>query len=149
MPGLTARSALKKATRKTRGYAAKNSGRVSAALTDDNESYAYGKITKCLGNKTFKLINTDKTEHLGHIRGKLPTIAIGDIVLLNIREYETRSGTDNQVYDITAKFSNKDIAKLLSSKSIPPWMASKSDNDEYDDLFDYSEETPDVNVDDL
>jgi len=142
MPGVTARSAAKNMSRGSRAKAAKNARRVEAALTEELESCTYGKITKALGNKMFLVLNTDKAEHLSHIRGKMARVAVDDIVLLNIRDYESRTTKGGEVYDIMAVFASRDVGKLIKSKVIPPWMTGKNAaimEDELHDLFDYDE----------
>jgi translation initiation factor IF-1 len=141
MPGVTARSAAKNTSKSGRAKAAKNTRRVDAALNDELEFCTYGKITKALGNKMFMVINTKKDEHLSHIRGKMARIGVDDVVLLNIRDYESRTGSNCEVYDIMAVFSPKDIHRLIKSRTIPSWMNAKgadsTDGDELHDLFDY------------
>jgi translation initiation factor IF-1 len=144
MPGVTARSAAKNTSKSGRAKAAKNTRRVEAALNDQIDGCTYGKITKALGNKMFMVLNTKKIEHLAHIRGKMARVAVDDVVLLNIRDYESRIGTNSEVYDIVALFSPKDIQRLIKAKTIPPWMSSKSSDDEDDglnDIFDYDEDS--------
>jgi translation initiation factor IF-1 len=144
MPGVSARSATKNMSRGARAKAAKNDRRVAAALSEEIPYTTYGKITKCLGNKMFLCNKTDKGEHLCHIRGKMARIEVGDVVLLNERDYETRQGSSAAVYDIVAVFAPKDISKLIRTQVIPAWMSrSAEDGDEGDDLhdlFDYEGE---------
>jgi translation initiation factor IF-1 len=143
MPGVTARSAAKNMSRGARAKADKNARRVAAALNEELEFTTYGKVTKALGNKMFMATKVDNREHLCHIRGKMARINVGDVVLLNERDYESRTGGTDAVYDIMAVFSARDIGRLIKSKTIPSWMspsASDSDGgDELHDLFDYEE----------
>jgi translation initiation factor IF-1 len=145
MPGVTARSASKNMSRGKRASAAKNSRRVEAALGEVLESCTYGKIHKALGNKMFIVINTKKQERLGYIRGKMARINVGDCVLLNIRDYESRTGKDNEIYDIMAVFSSKDVSKMIKMDAMPSWMSNNSrdlsEDDEY--YFDYSDKEDD------
>jgi translation initiation factor IF-1 len=143
MPGVTARSAAKNMSRGARAKADKNARRVEAALTDEIPYTTYGKITKALGNKMFLCNKTDKGEHLCHIRGKMARIEVGDVVLLNERDYESRQGGATAVYDIMAVFASKDISKLIRTRVIPSWMsrgaAEDEEGDGLHDLFDYEE----------
>jgi translation initiation factor IF-1 len=143
MPGVTARSAAKNVSKSGRAKAAKNARRVEAAVNDELDFCTYGRITKTLGNKMFNIINIDKREHLAHIRGKMARIGVNDVVLLNERDYESRAGTAEAVYDIMAVFDKKDIHRLVKSKMIPSWLASTksdgTDGDELHDLFDYED----------
>ncbi len=145
MPGVTARSASKNMSRGKRASAAKNSRRVEAALCEVLESCTYGKIHKALGNKMFIVINTKKQDRLAHIRGKMARINVGDVVLLNIREYESRTGKDDEVYDIMAVFSSKDVAKMIKMDAMPSWMSGNSIDVSEDGefYFDYSDKEDD------
>jgi hypothetical protein len=93
----------------------------------------------------FRVLSTKKTEHLARIRGKMMRVNVDDVVLLNIRDYETRSETDDAVYDIMAIFPPKDVQKLTKTKIIPKWflqgsdMIEKDEEDELYDLFDYDQ----------
>jgi translation initiation factor IF-1 len=141
MPGVTARSASKNMSRGKRASAAKNSRRIEAALCEVLESCTYGRVSKALGNKMFLVINTKKQERLAHIRGKMARINVGDVVLLNIRDYESRTGKDDEVYDIMAVFSSKDVSKMIKMDAMPEWMSGSSTG-QYDDdnfEFDYSD----------
>ena len=143
MPGVTARSAAKNMSRGARAKADKNTRRVNAALNDELDFTTYGKVTKALGNKMFMATKTDRREHLCHIRGKMARISAGDIVLLNERDYESRQGSSEAVYDIVAVFSARDISRLIKARTIPSWMSRTGDDgdegNELHDLFDYEE----------
>lgn len=116
---------------------ARNERRVESALGETLTDCTYGRIVKALGNKMFLLLTPDKKEHLGHIRGKMARIAVDDVVLLNVRSYESRAASSKSVFDIMALFSPKDLSKLLKAGMIPKWMTLKgSDEDAGDDLFD-------------
>ncbi len=145
MPGVTARSASKNMSRGKRASAAKNSRRVEAALCEVLESCTYGKIHKALGNKMFIVINTKKQERLAHIRGKMARVNVGDVVLLNIRDYESRTGKDDEVYDIMAIFSSKDVSKMIKMDAMPSWMSGNSTDASEDGefYFDYSDKEDD------
>jgi translation initiation factor IF-1 len=128
-------------SRGKRASAAKNSRRVEAALCEVLESCTYGKIHKALGNKMFVVSNTKQQERLAHIRGKMARVNVGDVVLLNIRDYESRTGKDDEVYDIMAVFSSKDVGKMIKMGAMPNWMSGSSAG-QYDDdnfEFDYSD----------
>jgi translation initiation factor IF-1 len=146
MPGVTARTAAKNMSKSNRAKAAKNVRRVDAAINDELTDCTYGKITKTLGNKTFRFIGCDKKEGFARIRGKMSRICINDVVLLNVRDYETRANSDEAVYDIMALFSSRDISKLIKNNTIPEWMNTGEKNNDDDDLgivFDYGEDSED------
>lgn len=154
MPGQTVRSAEKNVSKSGRAKLAKNARRVEAAVNNDLVGCTYGRVTKTLGNKMFTVLDTERREHLGHIRGKMARISVNDVVLLNERDYESRAGTAEAVYDIMAVFDKKDISRLVKAKIIPSWLASVTSDDGGDglhDFFDYeeSDDDADVNVDDI
>lgn len=132
-------------TKGQRSSAKKNARRVDAVLGGELTLCTYGKVTKALGNKMFRVLSTKKTEHLARIRGKMVRVNLDDVVLLNIRDYESRSDTDAAVYDIMAIFPPKDVQRLTKAKTIPKWFLQGSDmieqdeEDELYDLFDYDQ----------
>lgn len=153
MPGLTARSANKNLSRAKRAAFSKNSFRIEGALTENLIGYCtYGKVTKCLGHKMFTVLTPQKREHLCHIRGNIAKairINIDDVVLLSIRDYETRATIANgvnAVYDIIASLDKKDVAKLIKTSTLPSWMnrtAEDAFKPDEDDLFDYGQDDDD------
>lgn len=119
---------------------ARNERRVESALGETLTDCTYGRIVKALGNKMFLLLTPDKKEHMGHIRGKMARIAVDDVVLLNVRSYESRAASSKSVCDIMALFSPKDISKLLKADMIPKWMTLKGgDETVEDELFEIGE----------
>ncbi len=138
MPIANIRQATKNMSRSKRSALAKNNGRVESAIRGELEGCTYGRIIKALGNKTFILLDAHKKEHQAHIRGKMARINVDDIVLLSIRDYETRSATDKAVYDIMAVFDKSDASYLVKQGEIPKWMLGNNDIEEAEDLFDYS-----------
>lgn len=142
MPGVSVHSSQKNMSRSKRASARKNTTRIEAAVRGDIEDCTYGRIHKALGNKMFIVINSSKQERLAHIRGKMARIGADDVVLLNVREYETRAGTDKEVYDIMAVFDKKSASKLVKERIIPAWLtlSSTAEEDE-EDIFDHSEDS--------
>ena len=138
--------ATKSMTRGQRSSAKKNTRRVDAVLSGELSLCTYGKVTRALGNKMFRILSVKKTEHLARIRGKMMRVNVDDVVLLNIRDYETRSDTEAAVYDIMAIFPPKEVQKLTKNKIIPKWflqgsdMIEKDEEDELYDLFDYDQD---------
>ena len=137
-------------TRGQRSSARKNARRIEAVFHEDITLCTYGKVTKALGNKMFRILSVKKTEHLARIRGKMTRVHVDDVVLLNIRDYETRCYTEDAVYDIMAVFAPKDVQKLTKNKTVPKWFTNQSDliereeEDELYDLFDYEQDDMEV-----
>lgn len=149
MPIVSARSNFKNMSKAKRSAAEKNIRRVTAALNNELELCTYGKIIKACGNRMFKVITVDNNEHLAHIRGKIARININDIVLLNIREYESRAGTEYAVFDIMAAFSHSDTSKLIKKNIIPSWMVQSNNdmNDLFEDVQAQSSDDEDMSLD--
>lgn len=136
-------------SRGQRSSARKNTRRVDAVLGGELTLCTYGKVTRALGNKMFRVLSVKKTEHLARIRGKMTRVNVDDVVLLNIRDYETRAGTDDAVYDIMAVFPPKDVQRLSKTKVVPKWFLQGSDmldGEEEDDLYDLFDYDQDVEI---
>lgn len=140
MPGLSARSASKNVSRSANRKAQKNNRVVESTVYGEVEGCTFGKVTKAFGNKTFLIVNAKKREHKGYIRGKMTRVNIGDVVVLGEREFETRSGTEEAIYDIMAVLDKKDVAFLVKNDVVPAWMTSSVDEEAGDDVFEYEEE---------
>jgi len=150
MQAVNIRTANKNMSRSKRSILDKNQRRIEAAINNDIESFTYGKITKALGNKMFTIINTSGREHLSHIRGKMSRVTVGDVVLLNIRDFESRGKSINALYDIMAVFSSKDASRLVKNREIPHWMTNNvadiTESKQVEELF-YFEDDSDDDVD--
>lgn len=134
MPGLSARSASKNMSRS----AIKNARRINAVICGEVDGCEYGKVIRNCGNKTFIILDSNKKEHRAHIRGKITRINLNDVVLLSIRDYETRSNTASAVFDIMGVFPSRDVNRLIKEDVIPSWMASSNkDEDTSDDAFEF------------
>jgi hypothetical protein len=92
--------------------------------------------------------DTLRNERVSRIMGSMARISTGDIVLLNEREYETRCGTNNAVYDIVAVFTGKDISRLVKESLVPSWFTTGVSEGIEEDLFDHTlpEEVLDVDA---
>jgi translation initiation factor IF-1 len=137
MPGISVHSSNKNMSKSKRSTIRKNTTRIDAASRGELEGFEYGKIFKTLGNKSFIVIDSNKQQRHAHIRGRLPRIAIDDVVLMSIRDYESRSDTDKAIYDIMALLGKKEVSQFVKSHIIPSWMSSSGDDD-HEELFDYS-----------
>ncbi len=125
----------------------KNNNRVDAALRGQLDGCTYGVVIKSLGNRQFRIVDTKRIESLALIAHKMTWVNVGDIVLLNVRDYETRAATERNVYDVLAIFTKKDASRLVKDGTMPEWMlkygpggddkipdANASDDDE---IFDH------------
>jgi hypothetical protein len=87
----------------------------------------------------FIISDVDKREHLAHVRGKIVRVNVNDVVLLSIREYESRAGTEHAVFDIMAVFTPRDVSRLIKGNKLPSWMNIRNSEEDDDDIFDYEE----------
>jgi translation initiation factor IF-1 len=127
----------------------KNTWRIEAVMKGDLEGCTYGRIIKTLGDKRFHVLDTNKEQRVARIMGKMARIGVDDIVLLNIRDYETRVTGNTAVYDIMAVFSKKDVAQKIKEKEMPTWFAglNTEGGEDEEDLFDYSEDEQEEDID--
>ncbi len=137
MPGLSVHSAKKGVSKAKAGQLRKNTIRTESAISGTLEGCTYGRIIKAVGDKRFIVLDTLRNERMARILGKMARIGPGDVVLLNERDYETRSSSDKAMYDIMALFDKKDVSRLIKSKTIPSWFSGDA-TDEEGDVFDYS-----------
>ncbi len=100
----------------------KNNNRIDAALRGQLDGCTYGVVIKSLGNRQFRIVDTKRIESLALIAHKMTWVNVGDIVLLNVRDYETRAATDRNVYDVLAIFTKKDATRLVKDGKMPEWM---------------------------
>jgi translation initiation factor IF-1 len=150
MPGVAVNRAGKGGmSRSKMSQKRKNTWRIEAAMKGDLEGCTYGRIIKTLGNKRFHVLDTNKEQRVARIMGKMARIGVDDVVLLNIRDYETRVGGSDAVYDIVAVFSKKDVAQKIKEKEMPTWFAGlgTDGSEDEEDLFDYSEDEQEEDID--
>jgi translation initiation factor 1A len=103
----------------------------------------YAQVTKLLGSCRVTANCIDGVSRLCHIRGNMRKkvwIAVDDIVLVSLREYE-----DNKC-DIIYKFNLKEIKKLKNLGEIPESLLTKEPGvagveDEENDVFEFGEES--------
>jgi hypothetical protein len=128
----------------------KNASRVDAVIQGTLEGIEFGFVTKVLGNRQFH-VETRKGKgqsSLAIISSKMARVSLRNVVLLNIREYESRSKSDKAIYDIKAVLQRKDVSQLVKMGQIPEWMLGVESNEE--DIFDIEHvDEDDVNIDDI
>lgn len=147
MPGLSIHSSKKGLSRSKANQVRKNANRVDSAITGELEGCTFGKIIKAIGNKRFMVYDTLRNERISRIMGSIARISVGDIVLLNEREYETRSGTDKAMYDIVAVFTGKDISRLVKDSLVPSWFTTGVSEGIEEDLFDHTLPEEELDID--
>jgi hypothetical protein len=163
-PATTTHSSQKKTSRI--GEARKRSNKLfaDAACRGEYDDCQFGKVLKHLGGSRVAVITWDSLDtskaprerqavirNLLRKKGCTP-ITIDDLVVLSSRDFETRSSSDEAIFDLVAIVEKKSAQRLIKDKTIPSWMAQCVSNgidmskDEDDgDIFDYEtlEPTPD------
>ena len=112
---------MPKSTSKSKNRKNKNKNTINVhkqllILKDDMQEYA--KVTKMLGNCRIMVILPDNCEFMAIIPGKFRRnkkyfISIGDIILVNKREYQ-----DDKL-DVSYKYNNTEAMKLNEMNEIP------------------------------
>ncbi len=107
---------------------------VDAALGGDMDDALYGRVVKIYGGAGLSVMTKDKREHRAQIRGLLrrkgaTPIAVGDVVILGRREFESRKegslvgdigGTE--VFDVVGIMDHRAALKAVKEGIIPKWM---------------------------
>ncbi len=124
---------------------------VSDVLIENSNDVVFGRVTKHLGDRKILVMYTDKKEHIATIRGLLARknvtpIMVNDIVILTVRDFDTRAGSENEVFDVIGILTKKEASYLVKEGRIPKWYMSADvtqlDDDAVADVFefDYDEE---------
>ena len=106
-------------------------------LVYKGEMEEYGQVLRMLGDARLEIQCIDGVKRIGHIRGKMRKrnwIAMGDVVLVSLREYE------NEKCDVVEKYNEDEVRKLKKAGEIPdsinlPDQEDKQkDNDNNDNI---------------
>lgn len=131
---------------------------VKAAVEGELEGCTFGKVIKMLGGANVQVVDMDKKEAIGVIRGLfrrrgVTPIAPGDVVIMSDRGFESKG---KKTYDIVGITSGPAASALNKEGEIPDWMIGAVDSvaaggsgasGRDDDIeFDYDAEV-DVDVD--
>ncbi len=106
-------------------------------LTFKEEMQEYSQVLRLLGDSRLEVQCMDGVKRMAHIRGKMRKkvwIALGDIVLVALREYEMDK------CDIILKYTEDEVRKLKSLEEIPesiklPENENKDKDDGYGDII--------------
>lgn len=152
MPGMTAKSAKKGVSHIAQVRKDANRKMVKSAIEGELEGCTFGKVIKMYGGGNVQLVDMDKKEALGVIRGLLrrrgvTPIGPGDVVIMSEREFETKG---KKTYDIVGVAYGPSVSALHKDGQIPDWMVGAVDavvgahggagKSEDDIEFDYEEE---------
>ena len=128
---------------------------VNDILNDSVDQITFGRVTKHLGDRKILVMYTDKKEHIATIRGLLARknvtpITVNDIVILSAREFDSRAGSDEEVFDVVGVLDKKAASQLVKNGRIPKWYmsadVSQIDDDTGVDVFEFDYEEP-VDID--
>ena len=104
-----------------KGQRSKNKGDpMKRELVLKEEGQDYAQVTKNLGNSRLEVKCVDGTIAIGVIRGAIRRkqwIAVGDIVLVGVRDFEVGK------VDIISRYTPEEAKQLIKEKEIPQNMA--------------------------
>ena len=102
-------------------------------LVYKDEMQEYAQVLRLLGDSRLELQCMDSVKRMGHIRGNLKKkawMAMGDVVLVSLREYE------NDKCDIILKYTEDEVRKLKQAKEIPDSIKVNEENSQKEDTGD-------------
>ena len=131
-----------------RGGKSSRKGRNSSAIEDKqlitknaDGGQEYAKVMKMLGNCRITTLGNDDVMRLCKIPGKFKRpkipINVGDIVLINLREYETKMNDETEKAEVAYKYDDKDIRKLRKTNCLNPKIFDIAEK-EQDNMFSIS-----------
>ena len=160
MPGMSAKSAKKGVSHVAQMRKDANRKIVKAAVEGELEGCTFGKVIKMFGGANVQVVDMDKREAIGIIRGLfrrkgVTPIAPGDVVIMSDRGFESKG---KKTYDIVGITSGAAASALNKDGQIPDWMvgavdgaaaaaggAGAKDDDEFE--FDYAGADEEIDVD--
>jgi translation initiation factor 1A len=100
------------------------------------EQQDYAQVLRLLGDSRFEVMCMDTVKRMAHLRGNMRKkiwIAMGDVVLVSLREFE------NDKCDIILKYTEDEVRKLKSMEEIPasiklPENENQNKDDKYEDI---------------
>jgi translation initiation factor 1A len=121
---------------KKRKMGKKNQHSHERELAFKEESQDYAQVLRLLGDSRLEVQCMDTVKRMAHIRGNMRKkvwIAMGDVVLVALREYE------NDKCDIILKYTEDEVRKLKSLGEIPasiklPENENQNKEDGYEDI---------------
>jgi translation initiation factor 1A len=121
---------------KKRKMGKKNQNNSERELVLKEEMQDYAQVLRLLGDSRLEVQCMDTVKRMAHIRGTMRKkiwIAMGDIVLVALREYE------NDKCDIILKYTEDEVRKLKSMNEIPasiklPENENQNKDDGYEDI---------------
>jgi translation initiation factor IF-1 len=124
MPGLSAKSAKKGMSHVAQMRKDANRNIVKAAVEGELEGCTFGKVIKMFGGANVQVVDMEKKEAIGVIRGLLrrkgvTPIAPGDVVIMSERGFESKG---KKTYDIVGITNGAAASTLNKDGVIPDWM---------------------------
>lgn len=156
MPGMSAKSAKKGMSHVAQMRKDANRKIVKSAVEGELEGCTFGKVIKMLGGANVQVIDMDKKDAIGVIRGLfrrkgVTPIAPGDVVIMSERGFESKG---KKTYDIVGITSGAAASALNKDGQIPDWMIGAADGAaggagaKDDDIeFDYDGTDEEIDVD--
>jgi translation initiation factor 1A len=139
---------------KNKGAGGKNRRRgkglstIPTELVFKEDGQEYAQVTKMLGNGYLKVmcfIDDKNIEYRAHIRGSMRKrvwVSVGDIVLVNLRDYQ------DGVCDVLMKYTASEAKMLRLKQELPDRIdLSENDNVAFDETEDVKIAEQDRNID--
>lgn len=131
MPGMTAKSAKKGISHVAQVRMDANKKIVKAAIEGELEGCTFGKVIKMLGGANVQIVDLEKKEAIGVIRGLLrrkgvTPIVSGDVVIISDRGMGYTKG--KKTYDIVGIAKGAAASALNKDGQIPDWMLGAADS---------------------
>lgn len=107
-----------------------NKKMVKAAIEGELEGCTFGKVIKMLGGANVQIVDMEKKEAIGVIRGLLrrrgvTPIVSGDVVIISDRGMG--ASRDKKTYDIVGIAKGPAASALNKDGQIPDWMLGAAD----------------------
>jgi initiation factor 1A len=104
----------------------KQTGSIAKPFIDRQPDQQYARILRNLGGRNMLVYSNDNKVRLCHICGamkKFNWLAVGDLVLISLREFEKKPEPGSKEYekgDIVAKYDSEHLGKLKKLPDINP-----------------------------
>lgn len=127
MPGATMKSIKKGGSGLSAVRKEANAKMVKAAVEGELEGCVFGRVVKHLGGGNVEVLDADKCQAIGAIRGLLrkrgaTPVAAGNVVIMSPRDFESVKAGKKRVYDIVGIMDGAAAAAMEKGGIIPSWM---------------------------
>lgn len=99
----------------------KHASGVPPTFIDKQSDQIYGRVVKNLGDRNILVFCNDNYTRICHIRGSMRKrvwINVGDIILISLRDFESKTAKGEEKGDVVAKFDETHFGKLRKQEDI-------------------------------